>query len=163
MAFPPETLLFGATSAVLHYNCFRRLLSVLVDRIFGIPIVGYFDEFGAPSPEEMDDLALETFEHFCDAISIRLKASKSKVGNEMVPLGLNRSFPHPPNSMTLRIALPKGKRRKSPRMIARIIETGPIAFAEIESVVWRLSFNQTSVFGRTGSAMMAPHIYEITL
>ena len=64
VAFRPKALLFGSTSAVLHYNCFSRLLSVMANRIFGIPIIGYFDDFGPLVPEESADLALETFDRF---------------------------------------------------------------------------------------------------
>ena len=39
-AFPPKALLFGAVAAVWHYNCFSRLLSVVFNRIFGIPLIG---------------------------------------------------------------------------------------------------------------------------
>ena len=39
MASHPESLLFGAASAALHYNCFSRLLAVLFNRAFGIPLI----------------------------------------------------------------------------------------------------------------------------
>ena len=64
MAFPPTALLFGATSAVLHYSCFSRLLAVLANRIFGIPLIGYFDDFVALAPANVGRLALRTFERF---------------------------------------------------------------------------------------------------
>ena len=108
-ASPPKALLFGATSAVLHYNCFPRLLAALVNMTFGITISGYFDDFGALAPEELADLASSTFERFSDSPNIRLKASKTKVGAKMVFLGLKGSFPRPSNSMTLKIPL-RGKR-----------------------------------------------------
>ena len=44
-AFPPRALLFGEEADVAHYNCFPRILAVLVSRIFGIPLVSYFDDF----------------------------------------------------------------------------------------------------------------------
>ena len=37
--FPPKALLFGAVAEVLHYNCFSRLLSVLFNKIFGVPLI----------------------------------------------------------------------------------------------------------------------------
>ena len=43
-------MMLGASLAVHHYNFFARTLSELACRIFGIPILGYFDDFGPPSP-----------------------------------------------------------------------------------------------------------------
>ena len=76
MAFHPKALLFGATSAVLHYNCFPRLLAVLANRIFGIPLIGYFDDFGALVPADVIRHALSTFERFCNSMGIALKNPK---------------------------------------------------------------------------------------
>ena len=50
MGFAPRVLLFGAVQAVLHYNCFPRCLAVLVNRCLGIPLVNYYDDFGAFCP-----------------------------------------------------------------------------------------------------------------
>ena len=49
-AFRPHSLLFGAEAAVTHYNCFSRTIVILINRIFGIPILAYFDDCGALSP-----------------------------------------------------------------------------------------------------------------
>ena len=57
-AFIPKVLLFGAVSSVIHYNCFIRLLAVLMNRILGIPILNYFDDFGSLSPEPLGAKAL---------------------------------------------------------------------------------------------------------
>ena len=74
----------------------------------------------------------------------------------MVFIGLTGSPPRPSNLMTIRISLMKEKRRNWHISIARIVEAGAIAFAEIESIIGRLSPTQTSVFGRIGGAMLAP-------
>ena len=38
MAIIPRALLFGAASAVIHYNCFSRALAVLLNQYFPTPI-----------------------------------------------------------------------------------------------------------------------------
>ena len=60
--FTPKVLLFGAVSAVLRYNCFSRSLAVLINRMFGIPLVSYFDDFGSFCPAELAPKALSVFQ-----------------------------------------------------------------------------------------------------
>ena len=80
MAFPPKALVSGAVSAVLHYNSFSRLISAIFNKIFGIPSLAYFDDFGALVPAVLCDRALATFEGFCETLGIRLKVSKTELG-----------------------------------------------------------------------------------
>ena len=35
--FAPRALLFGAAAAVHHYNCFSRIVAVIINRLFGLP------------------------------------------------------------------------------------------------------------------------------
>ena len=44
-AFVPKVFLFGAVSAVIHYNCFAGIFSVLANKILGLPVFNYFDDF----------------------------------------------------------------------------------------------------------------------
>ena len=62
--FPPRTLLFGAETAVTQYNCFSRIIAILINRIFGIPQVSYFDDLGAQTPTEIALAALNTVKIF---------------------------------------------------------------------------------------------------
>ena len=50
MGFIPKVLLFGAVSAVIHYNCFSRRLAVIINRMLGIPMISYFDDYGPYPP-----------------------------------------------------------------------------------------------------------------
>ena len=156
MAFPPKALLFGATSAVLHYNCFSRLLAVLTNRIFGIPLIGYFDDFGALVPANVGRLALRTFEQFCNSLGITLKKTKTDRGKRIIFLGLQGDFPSPGNKMLLSIDLPTVKATTWCNTILSILSRGVISHDELESLIGRLSFTQTSVFGRIGRGMLAP-------
>ena len=156
VAFPPKALLFGAVAAVLHYNCFSRLLSVIFNKIFGIPLIGYFDDFGALVPSKLAPLALKTFERFCDILGIQLKVSKTECSNSLVFLGMKGTFPKPTNGMLLHIELPREKAATWIGLINRIITAGEVSHMELESIIGKLSFTQTSVFGRIGRGMMAP-------
>ena len=62
MAFAPRTLLFGATAAALHYNCFSRAVVVVFTNVAGPPLLRYFDDFGALGPSATLDAA---FGHLC--------------------------------------------------------------------------------------------------
>ena len=154
-AFPPQTLLFGAEAAVTHYNCFSRVVAILINRIFGIPQVSYFDDLGAQTPSEMAQPALDTIKIFLMTLGIFLKHSKTGLGEIMIFFGLEGSFPNPHNDMTLSIALPEEKKTKWAAAINKIIQLGTITRDQLESLIGRLSFPQTSVFGRFGRPMMA--------
>ena len=71
-------------------------------------------------------------------------------------LGLKGSSPQPPNRLTLRISLPNDNRMGWSGMIARVIEAGVIAFAEIESIIGRLATAQTYIFGWIGRETLGP-------
>lgn len=156
MSFPPKALLFGAEAAVLHYNCFSRLISVIFNKIFGTPLIAYFDDFGALAPKRLCDKALLTFERFCETIGIRLKTSKTELGTRITFLGLKGGFPSPSNNMALSIRLPKKKAALRAMGIAAHIATGRLSHSDLDAIIGRLSFAQTSFFGRIGRATLSP-------
>ena len=157
-AFPPQALLFGAEAAVIHYNCFSRILGVLVNKIFGIPLVTYFDDYGAMTPDELNKLALDTTKVFLLTLGVFLKDDKTKLGSTMTFLGVQGIFPSPTNGMTLEVSLPTDKRQKWADAIARILNLGVITHDQLEPLIGRLSFSQTSIFGRFGRPMLT-HLY----
>ena len=69
-AFRPKSLLFGDEASAIHYNCFSRTIAFLVNRIFGKPLVSYFDDMGAPTPTEIDQLAIETVSIFTRTLRV---------------------------------------------------------------------------------------------
>ena len=146
--FRPRSLLFGAETSVIRYHCFSRILGILINRIFGIPLVAYFDDLGSMPPSEIEQLALNTAELFLIALGVFPKKDKAGLGREMTSLGLLGSFPGPENEMTLETSLPDDKKRPWAEMILRILRTGAISRDDLESLIWRLSFSQTSLFGR---------------
>ena len=53
----------GPAAAVAHYNTFSLLLVSLFARLFGIPLIGYFDDFGFIVFETVSAKALEIFKN----------------------------------------------------------------------------------------------------
>ena len=76
--FFSRTLLFGAAAAVVHYNVFSRIISELVCRIFGIPMISYFDDFGAMLPEQLAQKEIATFAKWRILLGIGLKLKNRK-------------------------------------------------------------------------------------
>ena len=102
------------------------------------------------------DEGLAVFTRFCALLGIRLKAEKTDVGRNITFLGLSGSFTGPETDMSLRIDLPALKKRKWSSPIRQTLRSGSITHDQIESLTGRLSFSQTSIFGRFGRAMMQP-------
>ena len=67
-AFEPKTQIFGSIASVLHYNVFSRLLASLINRILGILILGYVDDFGSPIPASLGIRALKCLNDFCEIL-----------------------------------------------------------------------------------------------
>ena len=155
MAFVPRTLLFGAVAAVLHYNCFSRAVAVLFTKVTGIPLLSYFDDFGALVPSEVSDHALQAFITFCELLGLKLKPSKTEKGPALTFLGIFGTFPGPHNDMSLTVSLPREKAIRWGAKIREFALLGRIQHKDMESLIGKLSFTQTSVFGRVGRAMMA--------
>ena len=87
-AFVPKVLLFGEVSAVLHYNCFALILTVLANKILGSPILNYFGDFGPLVPELIDRLEPETFLRCATTIGALTKDDKSDVETSLTFSGL---------------------------------------------------------------------------
>ena len=76
-ALAPRALLVGTAAAATHYNTLSRAIAVLTNKIFGIPSISYFDYFGAPTPEDIGDDALDVFKLFTETICFRPKRYES--------------------------------------------------------------------------------------
>ena len=60
-----RTMVFGDVEAVLHYNVSSRTLAELVNHNHGIPMLSFFDDFGALAPNYLTPLDIQTFTSFC--------------------------------------------------------------------------------------------------
>ena len=59
--FVPRALLFGAVATVLHYNSFSRIIAVLSNMLFGLPVVNYFDDYGRLLPTAISANGIQVF------------------------------------------------------------------------------------------------------
>ena len=155
-AFFPRVLLFEAVSALIHYNCLARPLAVLINRTLGIPVLIYFDDFGALEPESLGTMALWMVENTTPTLCAPMKSTKSLVGAHHTFLGLLGSFLVPQKGLILSIELPQGKIAKWPHIIRDRIADGRITSKHLEKLIGKLSFAQTSVFGRFGRSLLIP-------
>ena len=108
-ASPPRALIFGEFSAVPHYNCFSRIITCLTNRILGIPLAEYFDDYGSMLPDSLSKPCLATFSIFCTKLAILLNMDKSLVDKALNFLGLFGEFPNSKNDNLSRISLPAEK------------------------------------------------------
>ena len=56
-----RTMVFGAVSAVLHYNVFSRAISEIPTNLVGSPLLCLFDDFGAIVPDGISEISLQKF------------------------------------------------------------------------------------------------------
>ena len=113
-ACAPKVLLFGAVSAVIHYNCFARIFSVLANKILGLPVVNYFGDFCSLVPDIIKLAGLRVFLGFTTVLGALTKDVKSQVDCALTFLGLWGEFLNPANDMILTISLPEHKKENGP-------------------------------------------------
>ena len=82
-AFIPNVLLFGAASAVIHYNCYSRLLSVLMNLVLRIPVLNCFADFGGLIPFDLGPESLDSVGKFSGLFGSPMKKIKSEVRNKI--------------------------------------------------------------------------------
>ena len=158
--FTSRSQIFGSTASVVHYNTFSRLLVSLFVRLFGIPMVGFFDDFGFITFADIMDPALAAFIEFCRLLGVHLSAKKCAVGTTITFLGLKGSFPSPSNRFTLQIALDPEKASKWSALIESFISAQSIDSNSLDKLLGRLSFATTNIFGKFARAMAKP-LYDL--
>ena len=110
--FAPRTLLFGAAAAVHHYNCFSRTIAVIINRLFGLPLVNYFDALGSMIPTSLSDTGLRLLLALCALFGVILEGRMTDIGLQIVFLGLLGLFPGPGTDMILSPLLCPMRRRQ---------------------------------------------------
>ena len=154
--FISRTLMFGAIAAVLHYNVFSRLLSELVSKLLGIPLLCFFDDFGSIIPASISKQALHTLTAFCTKLGIKLKEEKSEVGQKVSFLGLLGHFPCQSNNFQLSVTLTPEKASKWVAEIRGFIRNRSISSHELDKLIGKLGFSQTSLFGKFARTQLTP-------
>ena len=155
-AFLPRTLLFGATASVLRYNVFSRMLAVIFNRLFGIPLIAFYDDLGAQMIRELSERALHLVYEVCGLLGVVLNWNKCDCGNPLPFLGLIGSFPMASNNWKLSIALAEEKIWKWSSQIQHFLQVGKISFADLQKLIGELSFAQATVFGECARAVIRP-------
>ena len=155
-AFWPRTQLFGSIAAVLHYNCFSRVIATLICRLLLIPTIGYFDDFGFFARTSDEALTLAHINELVTLIGLELKVEKSVIGTHNIFLGLSAYFPSPNNGMSLVISLPRDKAHRWASLIMEAVVAKCISHSALGSLIGRLSFAQTAVFGKFARSIMKP-------
>ena len=146
--FVPCSQLFGSVASVVHYNTFSRLFISLFVRIFGIPGIAYFDDYGFLIFAHLQDAAFNHFRQFCDLMGVELSPKKCSISNINTFLGLRGFFPSRANSFRLSVMLGELKAEKWIAHLQGIIREGRVDHKTLDRLVGRLSFAQTNVFGK---------------
>lgn len=145
-AFPPTTQICGPTASVLRYNLLSRLLVTILVRIFAIPSIGYYDDYGFLAPSDISGAAMRLVCRVCDLLCITLKPGKCRIAGTNNFLGLTVSFPRWGNDYALTIALAPDKSLKWKRIIDQIGGAGTVSHNVLESDIGRIGFAQGAVF-----------------
>ena len=153
-AFTSNTLLFGSIASVLHYNVFARIITELVNRIFGIPMISFFDDFGGMTPPELTLDAVTIFGEFAKTVIFELKDKKTKFGKRVDFLGLSGEFPARSNKGTLSICLTREKATNWRALIVDFLKEGRISHQALESIIGKLGFSQSAMFGKFARSQM---------
>ena len=157
--FISRSLMFGSTAAVVHYNTFSRLLVSLFVRLFGIPMVGYFDDFGFVIFQTVSREALDTFRDFCRIIGTSLAAKKCSVGTANSFLGIRAVLPSTSNAFRLSLSLDPEKAAVWSTLLEDYIKTRTIDHKSLDRLIGRLSFAQTNIFGKFARSL-AQALYD---
>ena len=137
VGFKPITQLFGSTAAVLNYNVLSRIIASLANRIFAIPVIGYFDDFGFIVSANVCEVALRLFESFCELLGLHLKIEKSKFGNKITFLGVNGEFPSSLNDNIFKLSLPADKVDKWCSIINTMLASKYASHSDLGKINWQ--------------------------
>ena len=76
--FFSRTMLFGAISAVIHYNTLSRIISEIVCKTIGVPVLRYFEDFASLLPDSLAAQGIQLFSPWCELLGISLKPKNPK-------------------------------------------------------------------------------------
>ena len=154
--FATRTFLFGPVAAVLRYDGLSRILASLADRCLGISLVAYFDDFAALIRRALGDRALATSTRFSALFGFRLNSKKSMVGPAVSFRGFLGDF-QPLGIITSWRSLSRwGKRKSWSGPLGGFLKVGRISQICLGGLTEKLSFSQTSLFGKFARAQMRP-------
>ena len=160
--FVPQTQLFGATAAVLHYNTVSRVMASLAVRWLKIPCLGYFDDFGIITTEMTVHEALNAFTKMNHILGFELKIEKSDWGTVLEFLGVTITFYVVRSGCVALLSLSHDRVQKLSSEIEKILLADHIFLAELQKLVGKLNFAQTATMGKVGRVALRP-LYDMVM
>ena len=133
-------------------------MKTLLLRVLGLPIVGYFDDFGFFTTAATADLTLQHVTRVCEIFGIALKIAKPEVGAIITFLGLQGTSPQPSpnNDMSIAIRLSHLKATNWADNILYILKDRVLSHTGLESLIGRLNFAQSATFNRFARGILKP-------
>ena len=107
-------------------------------------------------PRSIAKTGIRPFRRFSAIIHFSINDIKTKVGAMVISLALEGPFPDHSDGMLLPADLTDDKKRNWETRIEEFLRYGRITQKVLESLTARLSFSQTSIFGRFGRATTHP-------
>ena len=153
-AIPPNTQLFGSTGSVLRYNAFSRLIVTIFARVFGIPTIGYYDDFGLLVPAGLGECAMAAVTETRALLWVILKGEKGPIWAPNTFLGLNGIFTNRENKFSLTISLTPDKSLKWNRIPDQIVGERRAAHSVLGSIIGKLGFSQKDVYSLFARRML---------
>ena len=153
--FRSRALVCGSAAAVVHYNVFPRLITAISNRTFGVPLISFFEDFAALPPRLLARKGMAAFTGFCELFG-RLKSAKSEIGPEVTFAGLLGTYSAKEADFVLRNCLQAEKEKARPAPVLSYLVQGWISSHRLEKLVGRLTFSQTSLFGKFARAHLRP-------
>ena len=153
--FRSKTLMFGATSSVVHYNAVSRAVASLAARVLGIPIIGYFDDFAGAVQRGLEQEALQLFCWLNRALGFLIKDSKCDSGEEIEFLGIQLSAD---GTGPVSVSMSDERGDGLLKAISTALESGSLRPPDAAVLAGKLGFAQYYIFGRFGRAFL-PRLY----
>ena len=138
------------------YSCLSRSISVLTNKICGIPIPPYCDDIADMAPERLSEGALATFRKFSDLVGYFLKNIKTDIGIVVAFLGIWGNFETPKPVWRSKYRPHRARYRIWAARIGQLPGLGVITEDKLGGLIGSLSFPQTSIFGRFRGPFLAP-------
>ena len=123
---------------------------------YSAPPTKLLRRFRAATPSPIARKDLDTSQTFFHLLGIALKVEKARVGTTVSFLGLEGIAPHVRNGRKSEIRLTTEKARRRSSQLREALSANTISQVDLEKVIGRLSFSQTSVFGKFARAQMLP-------
>ena len=129
---------------------------MVINRLFGLPLVNYFDDLGSAVPTWLSEDGIRLLREACALFGVILGDRKTDLGRRIAFSGILGHFPGPDADMVLPITLSGEKKTHRIAIIRNVSASGRISNKDSESLTGKYHFPQTSIFGRFGRVTVHP-------